>query len=90
MSSTGITHWTPRETGRTTMPNKGDVADTAGIITKSTTGGSVTDTVSALIEAVQEHGMTVFATIDHSGEAHKHGLTLRDTAVVIFGSPIRS
>jgi uncharacterized protein (DUF302 family) len=31
--------------------------------------------------------MTVFATIDHSGEARRHGLELRDTKVVIFGSP---
>jgi uncharacterized protein (DUF302 family) len=31
--------------------------------------------------------MKVFAVIDHSGEAHAHGLELRDTKVVIFGSP---
>ena len=31
--------------------------------------------------------MTVFVTIDHSGEASRQGLELRDTKVVIFGSP---
>ena len=32
--------------------------------------------------------MTVFSTVDHSGEARRHGLELRDTVVVIFGSPV--
>ncbi len=58
-----------------------------GIITKTATG-SVTTTVAALIRSVQDLGMTVFATIDHGGEARQHGLELRDTVVVIFGSPI--
>jgi uncharacterized protein (DUF302 family) len=31
--------------------------------------------------------MTVFAVIDHSGEAARAGLDLRDTKLVIFGSP---
>ena len=31
--------------------------------------------------------MTVFAVIDHSGEAARVGLALRNTKVVIFGSP---
>jgi len=31
--------------------------------------------------------MRVFAVIDHSGEAERVGLELRDTKVVIFGSP---
>ena len=42
----------------------------------------------ALIEQLaRERGMKVFAVIDHSREALAHGLTLRDTRVVIFGSP---
>ena len=32
-------------------------------------------------------GLTLFAVIDHSGEAHARGLELRDTKVVIFGNP---
>lgn len=32
--------------------------------------------------------MKLFAVIDHSGEAQAHDLELRDTKVVIFGSPV--
>ena len=31
--------------------------------------------------------MTVFALVDHSGEAEKAGLTMRPTQLLIFGSP---
>jgi uncharacterized protein (DUF302 family) len=31
--------------------------------------------------------MKVFAVVDHSGEAAANGLQLRDTKVVLFGSP---
>ncbi|HEY3725646.1 MAG TPA: DUF302 domain-containing protein [Solirubrobacteraceae bacterium] len=48
---------------------------------------SVAETVSRLSALVTEKGMKVFAVIDHSGEAQRHGLDLRDTKVVIFGSP---
>jgi uncharacterized protein (DUF302 family) len=48
---------------------------------------SVADTVRLLSETVVAKGMKVFAVIDHSREAHERGLELRDTMVVIFGSP---
>lgn len=48
---------------------------------------SVPDTVARLLELVAEKGLQLFATIDHSGEAEAAGLQLRDTRVVIFGSP---
>jgi uncharacterized protein (DUF302 family) len=48
---------------------------------------SVTDTVERLREAVEMKGMKVFALIDHSGEARAAGLELRDTKLLIFGSP---
>ena len=48
---------------------------------------SVPDAVARLLQLVAERGMKVFAVIDHSGEAHAIGLELRDTSVVIFGSP---
>ena len=57
-----------------------------GIITK-TSPRSGPDTVTRLTELVASKGMNVFAIIDHSGEAHKIGLELRDTKVVLFGSP---
>jgi uncharacterized protein (DUF302 family) len=32
--------------------------------------------------------VVLFAVIDHSGQAEQHGLELRDTKLVIFGSPV--
>jgi uncharacterized protein (DUF302 family) len=49
---------------------------------------SVADTVARLSEIVEVKGLELFAMIDHSGEAVAHGLELRDTKVVIFGSPV--
>lgn len=58
-----------------------------GIITKSSPR-SVPDTVARLSDLVAAKGMKLFDVIDHSGEAAEHGLELRDTKVVIFGSPV--
>ncbi len=60
----------------------------SGIVTRATRFGSVEAGVSALIDLVEARGMTVFARIDHSAEAGRYGLELRDTTVVIFGSPL--
>jgi uncharacterized protein (DUF302 family) len=60
--------------------------DPASVITK-TSPFSVADTVSRFLTVLASKGMTVFAVIDHSGEAVTAGLQLRDTKVVIFGSP---
>ena len=49
---------------------------------------SVEDTVSRLVGIVEGKGLTVFAVFDHSGAAAEHGLELRDTKVVVFGSPV--
>lgn len=56
------------------------------VITK-TANGSVDDIVAKLSEIVEARGLKVFAVIDHSGEARRIGIELRDTKVVIFGSP---
>ncbi|HEX4283310.1 MAG TPA: DUF302 domain-containing protein [Solirubrobacteraceae bacterium] len=48
---------------------------------------SVEDTVARFAEVLAGKGVTLFAVIDHSGEAAKVGLELRDTKVVIFGAP---
>jgi uncharacterized protein (DUF302 family) len=48
---------------------------------------SVAETVARLQSLAEGKGMKVFAVIDHSGEAKKVGLELRETKVVIFGSP---
>jgi uncharacterized protein (DUF302 family) len=48
----------------------------------------VSAAVERLTQLVTEKGMKLFAVIDHSGEARAHDLELRDTKVVIFGSPL--
>jgi uncharacterized protein (DUF302 family) len=60
--------------------------DVAGLITKAAPR-SVAETVSRLVEMVEAKGVKVFAVIDHSGEAERVGLRLRDTKLVVFGSP---
>jgi uncharacterized protein (DUF302 family) len=57
-----------------------------GVVTK-VSQRSVEETVAALSEIVTSKGMKLFAVIDHSGEASAVGLELRDTKVVLFGSP---
>jgi uncharacterized protein (DUF302 family) len=58
----------------------------AAIVTKLSPR-SVTDTVERLRALIAQRGMKLFALVDHSGEAQAVGLRLRDTKVVIFGSP---
>jgi uncharacterized protein (DUF302 family) len=48
---------------------------------------SVADTVFRLEEVVAAKGMKLFAVIDQSAEARESGMELRDTRLVIFGSP---
>jgi uncharacterized protein (DUF302 family) len=48
----------------------------------------VAETVERLSAAITERGVEVFAVIDHAAAAHRHGLELRETQVVIFGSPV--
>jgi uncharacterized protein (DUF302 family) len=48
---------------------------------------SVEDTVARFSDVLSAKGVKLFAVIDHSGEAEKAGLKLRDTKVVIFGAP---
>jgi uncharacterized protein (DUF302 family) len=57
-----------------------------GVVTKDSPG-SVDETVSRLVALVAANGLQLFAVIDHSGEARKAGLELRDTKLVLFGSP---
>jgi uncharacterized protein (DUF302 family) len=57
-----------------------------GVISKSSPE-SVASTVDRFLELVEARGMTLFTVIDHSGEAARNGLDLRDTKLVIFGSP---
>ena len=48
---------------------------------------SVAATVERLTELVTSKGMKLFAVIDQRAEAEQAGLELRETVLVIFGSP---
>jgi uncharacterized protein (DUF302 family) len=48
---------------------------------------SVPETLARLQSILKEKGLTVFAIVDHSGEAEKAGLAMRSTQLLIFGSP---
>jgi len=48
---------------------------------------SVPDTVARMTGMLGARGVKLFAVIDQSAEAEAVGLTLRDTVLVIFGSP---
>src|ERR1035438_4428640 len=47
----------------------------------------VASTVSVLTGLIEAKGMKLFAVIDQSAEARQAGLALRETTLVIFGSP---
>jgi uncharacterized protein (DUF302 family) len=57
-------------------------------ITHVATNQSVDATVEKLTAILQSSGITLFALIDHSGEAAKAGLKMPPTRLLIFGSPI--
>ena len=48
---------------------------------------SVDDTVGKLKTILQAKGITLFALIDHSGEAEKVGMKMLPTKLLIFGNP---
>ena len=48
---------------------------------------SVPETLRRLRTIVESKGLTVFATVDHSGEAAKVGMEMHPTQLLIFGSP---
>jgi uncharacterized protein (DUF302 family) len=56
-------------------------------IVNQPTGHSVDQTVDRLKSILQAKGVTLFAVVDHSGEAAKVGMKMRPTKLVIFGNP---
>ena len=48
---------------------------------------SVDATVEKLKSILQSNSITLFAVIDHSGEAEKAGLKMPNTKLLIFGNP---
>jgi len=48
---------------------------------------SVDETLATLRNILHAKGITLFAVVDHSGEAEKAGLAMPPTKLVLFGSP---
>lgn len=48
---------------------------------------SVDESVERVKSILRDKGVTLFALIDHSGEAERVGLAMRPTKLLIFGSP---
>jgi uncharacterized protein (DUF302 family) len=57
-----------------------------GIVTQ-VSNHSVDETVEKLRGILQARSITLFALIDHSGEAEKVGLKMPPTKLLIFGNP---
>jgi len=57
-----------------------------GILSKAS-NHAVDETLGKLKGILQAKGVTVFAVVDHSGEAEKAGLKMRPTKLVLFGNP---
>ncbi len=60
--------------------------ETRGIVTKPS-NHSVDDTVAKLEAILRAKGVTLFAQIDHSGEAARVGMNMPPTRLLIFGDP---
>jgi uncharacterized protein (DUF302 family) len=57
-----------------------------GIVSKPS-NHSVDQTVGNIRSLLLGRGVTLFAVIDHSGEAEKVGMKMRPTKLLIFGNP---
>jgi len=68
-----------QETSMTSTSNNG--------IVNKPSNHSVDETVEKLKGILQAKGVTLFALVDHSGEAAKAGLKMPPTKLLIFGSP---
>jgi uncharacterized protein (DUF302 family) len=75
----------PANTKETTMTLTADQTDKG--ITAIPSNHSVDETVDKLKAILQSKGVTLFALVDHSGEAERVGLKMPPTKLLIFGSP---
>lgn len=62
------------------------LAGSKGIIDKPS-NHSVDETVERLKNILQSKGVTLFALVDHSGEAETVGMKMPPTKLLIFGNP---
>jgi uncharacterized protein (DUF302 family) len=56
-------------------------------LTKIPAARSVDETVARITQVLTEKNITLFALVDHSGEAAKAGLHMPPTKLLIFGNP---
>jgi uncharacterized protein (DUF302 family) len=80
--STGVANLHPEKKEDVSMVT----AANKGIVDKHS-NHSVEHTVNRLKNILQSKGVTLFALIDHSGEAEKVGMKMPPTKLLIFGSP---
>ena len=62
-------------------------ADKSSGLIEMLSNHSVVETVEKLKRILQDKGVTLFALVDHSGEAAKVGMKMRPTKLLIFGNP---
>jgi len=79
---------------RSTAPSQAEFNKEASVMVSKDNGivdvasnHSVDQTVEKLKAILEAKGVTLFALVDHSGEAAKVGMTMRPTKLLIFGSP---
>jgi uncharacterized protein (DUF302 family) len=60
---------------------------TANGIVNKPSRHSVDQTLARLEDLLRAKGITIFALVDHSGEAAKVGMQMRPTKLLIFGNP---
>ena len=70
----------PQATSKATLETRN------GIVSKPS-NHSVDETVEKLKNILRSKGVTLFALVDHGGEAEKVGMKMRSTKLLIFGSP---
>jgi uncharacterized protein (DUF302 family) len=64
----------------------GKIPTPNGIVTNPS-NHSVDQTVEKLKNILKDEGITLFALVDHSGEAQKVGMQMPNTKLLIFGNP---
>jgi uncharacterized protein (DUF302 family)/uncharacterized membrane protein YidH (DUF202 family) len=74
-----------RNNTETPMTSVAPISDN-GIINEAS-NHSADETVEKLKGILQAKGVTLFALVDHSGEAEKAGMKMRPTKPLIFGNP---
>jgi uncharacterized protein (DUF302 family) len=70
-----------------TPPSPGTIVQKEGGIISIPSNHSVDETVNKLKNILQSKQITLFALIDHSGEAAKVGMKMPPTKLLIFGNP---